>query len=240
MQTSLVLLPGMDGTGTLFRPLLRALDRSLSATVVSYPADEPLAYPALIALARRQLPQDRPYVIVGESYSGPIAVSLAAEHPKGLIGLVVCASFVSNPLPWLRPLSSLTSVLPIRLAQRLLAPRLLLGSSATPELLRLFREAMAPVTASVLRARIHDVMTTDVSGSLGKVGVPMMYVQAMEDRLVPRAASKRFLSAAPDAAVAQIAAPHAVLQCAPQDAARLILDFVSGLSQAGGTPTTRS
>ena len=37
----LVLLPGMDGTGILFEPLLEILPSDLHAKVVSYPVNEP-------------------------------------------------------------------------------------------------------------------------------------------------------------------------------------------------------
>ena len=104
MTPSLVLLPGMDGTGDMFRPLLDAFGGTLSSVVVSYPSTEPLRYSELVALARESLPTNGPYVLLGESFSGPIAVTLAAEHPDGLTGLILCASFVSNPIPWLRPL----------------------------------------------------------------------------------------------------------------------------------------
>ena len=37
MTVSLVLLPGLDGTGELFQPLLRALPNELQPIVLSYP-----------------------------------------------------------------------------------------------------------------------------------------------------------------------------------------------------------
>ena len=38
----LVLLPGMDGTGRLFGPLLAALPPGIDGEPVAYPRDEPL------------------------------------------------------------------------------------------------------------------------------------------------------------------------------------------------------
>jgi hypothetical protein len=44
----LLLLPGMDGTGRLFGPLLRALQPTLSPVVVAYPVDQPYGYAELL------------------------------------------------------------------------------------------------------------------------------------------------------------------------------------------------
>lgn len=51
-KTTLVLLPGMDGTGEQFQPFLRALGPSTSTVVISYPTAEPLTYAELEAVVR--------------------------------------------------------------------------------------------------------------------------------------------------------------------------------------------
>lgn len=57
--TSIILLPGLDGTGVLFKPLVGfVLDR---------------------------LP-DSEFVLLGESFSGPIALRVAARKPAGVCG----------------------------------------------------------------------------------------------------------------------------------------------------------
>jgi pimeloyl-ACP methyl ester carboxylesterase len=101
----------MDGTGDLFAPLIDAFGDTIACTVVRYP-DEPLDYAGHEAIARAALPTHRPYVILGESFSGPIAVSIAGSEPPGLVGYVLCASFVTCPrtvLKLLRPFLGLGS-----------------------------------------------------------------------------------------------------------------------------------
>jgi pimeloyl-[acyl-carrier protein] methyl ester esterase len=231
MPPSLVLLPGMDGTGDMFRPLLDAFGSSLSSVVVSYPCTEPLRYAELVALVRESLPTNSPYVLLGESFSGPIAVTLAAERPDGLIGLILCASFVSNPIPWLRPLRTLVGFLPIRAGLRLQGPNRLFGRSETPELRRLFFEAARQVSTPVLRMRICEALNVDVSPLLGSVHVPVMYIQATEDRFLTQAVADHFSRAAPTAKLVRIESPHGVLQCVPREAARLIAEFVRAVSR---------
>ena len=52
MPLQLVLLPGMDGTGDLFDPLLSALPAAPPPVVLRYPAREPLDYPCLLYTSR--------------------------------------------------------------------------------------------------------------------------------------------------------------------------------------------
>src|SRR5436309_344825 len=98
-MVALVLLPGMHGTGELFAEFTAALGSEHEAIAVSYPQDRPLDYAQLESIVRSRLPADRPFVILGESFSGPIAISIAASAPRGLRGIILCVSFAKNPLP---------------------------------------------------------------------------------------------------------------------------------------------
>ena len=86
---TLVLLPGMDGSGLFFRDFIAALGPSVRTVVVAYPPDRALDYAALEAIAHQSIPADQPFILVGESFSGPIAIGLAALWPERLAGLVL-------------------------------------------------------------------------------------------------------------------------------------------------------
>jgi hypothetical protein len=76
----LVLLPGLDGTGTLFKPFQNAIGPDCPTRVIAYPPNRVLGYPELVALVRPQLPVDEPYVLLGESLSDPITLRIATER----------------------------------------------------------------------------------------------------------------------------------------------------------------
>src|ERR1043165_4573138 len=103
-MVALVVLPGMDGTATPRADFAAAVGPAIEPHIVSYPPDPTLGYAELEALARASLPTDRPYVLLGESFSGPIAISIAASRPRYLVGLILCVTFASNPLPVLGPM----------------------------------------------------------------------------------------------------------------------------------------
>ena len=91
-----MLLPGLDGTGKLFANFLAVLPPTIEARVIDYPTDEPLTYEQLELRVRAALPSDRPFVLLGESFGGPIAIRIAASPPPGLAGLILCGTFASR------------------------------------------------------------------------------------------------------------------------------------------------
>jgi hypothetical protein len=62
----LVLLPGLDGTGSLLCGLRDALDPSIRTIDISYPLYRELDYAALEEFARSRLPRRKPFVLLAE------------------------------------------------------------------------------------------------------------------------------------------------------------------------------
>lgn len=231
-QPTLVLLPGMDGTGELFKPLVTTLGSEYPTRVVRYP-NAPVGYAALTAVARRWLPTQTPFVLLGESFSAPIAIALAALQPPNLRGLVLCGAFARNPRPWL--LSALYPLLRIPLDLMVppaLANYLLLGRHATKHLRAMLYSASTQVGARTLQARLRAVHSVDVCGKLPAIKVPLLYLLAEQDRIVPAAALQAMLQHRPDMRVVSVSAPHMLLQTAPRTAANAIIAFLHEVRKA--------
>lgn len=222
----MVLLPGMDGTGQLFDGFVEALGSEVRSAVVSYPPDQALDYTKLEKIARSRLPADGPFVLVAESFSGPIAVSIAASAPRGLRALVLCCSFVRNPRPELVALRPFTRFLPVRAIPSAFVIRALLGRFSTPGLRSALARVLTQVSPAALRARIRAVLRVDVVARSSQVRVPVLYLRASEDRVVPRAASRLISRVMPGARIVELSAPHFLLQAAPREAARHIRGFL--------------
>jgi pimeloyl-[acyl-carrier protein] methyl ester esterase len=223
---ALVLLPGMDGSGDLFAGFIAALGDRITPLVLSYPADQILSYEGLADFARKQLPDDQPYVLLGESFSGPVAIALAAERPPGLRGLILCCTFARNPVPLFRHCASLISFLPVSSRLSGLALPFLLGHHATPALRQALRSALDRLQPAVLRARMRAVLAVDYTAQLCKVAVPVLYLQAAQDRVVPRASACLIASLLPSVSVVAIPGPHLLLQAAPVQAASAVRQFL--------------
>ncbi len=220
----LVLLPGLDGTGRLFAPLLTELPQWLDPKVITYPADEPLPYEALLESIRATLPAG-PFFVLGESFSGPLAVLLAAAEPTRVRGVVLAASFATSPV-WL-PLAALwcRSVI-FRWQPRFALRALLTGRDAPPELLSELAAALASVSAGVIAFRVRQIAKVDARAALRASTAPLLYLRATHDRLVRRRSLDQIAQVRPDCESVALDAPHFVLQRQPERAAAAIASFI--------------
>ena len=90
---TVVLLPGLDGTGDLFQPLVDTAPPDVRPLVVKLPHLG--SYADLLDAIRDQLPDGR-FIILGESFSGPLALQIARELPERVTAVILCNSFVSR------------------------------------------------------------------------------------------------------------------------------------------------
>jgi pimeloyl-[acyl-carrier protein] methyl ester esterase len=235
---SLVLLPGMDGTGRLFDPFLDELPAALSATVVRYPVDRPLGYADLEPLVESALPTAGPFVLLAESFSGPLALRVAARgHPR-LVAVVVVGSFARSPVG--RCLSSLRHVIgswcfrfapPSWLIRRFLA-----GADAPAELVAAARTAAAAVAPAAMAKRIREVLAVDVRSLLPETHVPVLYIAGSRDRLIAPRSVEDFQTLGGPFQSATLDAPHLILQTQPAAAAQLIEQFLKTRCRPAGEP----
>jgi pimeloyl-[acyl-carrier protein] methyl ester esterase len=225
-----VLMPGLDGTGRLFEPLRQAVGDRAETLTVSYPEHEALTYAELLPRVERLLPKAGGFVLIAESFSGPLALALAAESPARLAGVVLCNTFVTPPV-WrglgLAPLSLLTRLSPPDLLLR----RYLVGDDASAEALERARAATEAVAPAVLAARIDEVLRVDARAWLEACEAPLLYLRGEQDRLVPERCLEEILQLRPQAAVARIDGPHLLLQAAPEACAQRIERFAQKLER---------
>jgi pimeloyl-ACP methyl ester carboxylesterase len=211
-MTTIVLLPGMDGTGTLYEPLHKALNSSCKLLVLTYPPDQALDYAELEILVQTQLPQDEDYILLGESFSGPIAISIAATKPVRLKALILCATFACNPYPWMAGFRFVLPYLPTRLAPLRVLSHILLGRFASKELCMQLADALARVRPASLKARLHAVLSCDVREKLQAIKVPVLYLQANRDRLIPVSVHADIKTQLHEMETCRYDAPHFLLQ----------------------------
>lgn len=224
-MVALVLLPGLDGTGLLFADLIASL-KEVRPVVVTYPTDKVLDYAELETLIHSYLPSEQSYFLLAESFSGPIAISIAASSPPGLKGVILCCSFARNPLPLFAPFRFVLDVIPTVPLPMTLLNYFLLGRFSTSALRAELRRTLTQVDPKVLGARARETLSADNSALLSSIHVPILYLRAREDRIVSRVASELVVSRAPQTKVIEFVAPHFLLQVRPTEAAAAILEFM--------------
>jgi pimeloyl-ACP methyl ester carboxylesterase len=226
-MTTLVLLPGMDGSGLLFANFVAAL--AANTQVVSYPPDQPLDYSGLEKLIEAALPTE-PFILLGESFSGPLAISLASRSLPGLRGVVLVCTFAKSPGPPMKPfIRKLFSRLPIGWTPVFIASRLLMGRFDSPSLRMQLDAATCDVSGPVWRTRMDAILGLDVTAALSKLTLPILYLRATEDRVVPKAAFDAIAAANRAVKLVEIEGPHALLQTKPHESAIAIRTFANDI-----------
>ena len=226
---TLVLLPGLDGTGLLFKNFVEVLTGRVETQVVSYPVDEPLGYAELDALVRKTLPTNRAYVVLGESFSGPIAIRLGANPPAGMVGLVLCVTFARSPHPLLSWLKPWAGSVPVKGLPAWIRAPFMWGGWASNQEPQEVMQATAAVDEAVFRQRIAAVLGVDETSALARIRMPTLVLRASEDHVVPRAASEHILGVLPAAELVEIPGPHLLLQMRPAECAAVVTRFLERL-----------
>jgi pimeloyl-[acyl-carrier protein] methyl ester esterase len=227
-RPKLVLSPGLDGTGELFRWFTDALPPAFDARVVRFPLDVCLPERKLAGIIRLAYPARDPFVLLAESFSTPLAIQCAADHPQNLKGLILCAGFATNPL---RFWSSTVGLSLAHIAFRLRIPAFavktwLLGTSALPELVRAVQRSVSKVRSRVLIDRLQQVVSCDVQSDLSKIEIPMLYLRAADDRLIPESCLDAILEIKAKTEVVSVPGPHLLLQREPKRTADVVTNFL--------------
>lgn len=230
--TTLVLLPGLDGTGNLFARFVSTLTPRLDARIVRYPADRLLSYTDLFSSVVDAIPQSQPFVLLAESFSTPVAAMIAATNPASLKGLIVCAGFIRSPVRgWLRYTKSLVQPPLFRMPPpKFVLEHFLIGADAPHELRDEVRCTLRTVAPEVMAFRVRAVMGCDAAREFSRIRVPTLYLQAEQDRLVSKASFEEIQQLKPDTILAVVGAPHFVLQREPHKAAERIAEFIADLA----------
>jgi pimeloyl-ACP methyl ester carboxylesterase len=196
--------------------------------VVSYPPDAVLGQDELLALVRARLPRGR-FALVAESFSGPLAIRLAAERPPGLVALVLAATYLHTPLdPFLHPVRGLVGARLFGLPLPAAAVRwFMAGIDAPDALVAEVQRSVAAVTPAVMAGRAADALRVDVRADLAGVDAPILLLAPTRDRLIRTDVADELLAIRPDAEVALLEAPHMILQRCPHASLARIEEFLA-------------
>lgn len=224
----LVLLPGLDGTGELFSPFIETFPDRDRISVISYPTDYHIPFEQLEDYIIARLPNDRPMIILGESYSGPVALKLAARNDLNILAVILVATFARFPLT---PIKFVSRLLPLSLLLRLPIPAFIIryfcfGAKTTQALSQQLRNSVRSNKPGILARRARDGATVNVTSLLGNINKPCLYIRASKDKLVPVQAMYELQGYLPDLVTMTIDGPHFILQTEPQKCRKTIQGFL--------------
>jgi pimeloyl-[acyl-carrier protein] methyl ester esterase len=219
--TPIILLPGMDGTGELLRALADQLALHRPVQLFAYPLDRTLSYAELTTYVVERAP-NRPFVVLGESFSGPIAIEIAATDPRAA-GLVLASSFARHPLPAL--FAALAGLLDLRWLPKRIIATALMGSTATPELTARLHRVLPALPHEVLQFRAREVLRVDKRDRLREIACPVLCLHGRFDYLVNRRQVDEIVTAQACCQVHWFDSAHMLLATHPEAAVKAINHF---------------
>lgn len=222
----IVFMPGLDGTGISFEPIAKLLPPTAAATVITYPNVEQ-SFEETVNSAAAQFPEDQDCLVIAESFSGPVAIELLASGRVKAKGLILVATFAHSPRKTLLPfLCSLPLNVFLGRPVPELCLSLLLGKGEfLRKLMPMWKQIQAAVSPRVLAHRIGVVREVDVTTRLPNLPIPVCYIQALNDAIVPSTALSVFAAALPELIVRKLEGPHLILQAQPAQAVAIIQEF---------------
>lgn len=216
-QLQLVLLPGMDGTGKLFEPLLRILPKEIQAKAVAYP-ESLKSFAQYVQFACHEVSAAGDVLLVAESFSGPIAVAVLRNPPPNLRAIVLVATFAKTPRAFLRRLSMMVPGALIRAFAPAAIKLFCANGNAYEQVVRCAAGVVSHLPTEMLRERLKllSELPSDLKSVLEQSSLPILILEPAHDQLVPESS---FLSVGlrSSAKVKKIAGPHFLLQCCPKE-----------------------
>lgn len=188
------------------------------------------------------MPAARKPVIVAESFSGPIALSLLAAHPDRFAGAVLSATYARPPMGLVVSVAHklrLSAFVNPVMNEQILRLFCLNGVSDLG-LIRDIVEVVRPIDRATMGSRLRAMVRMDAAPHLADVRCPVLVLSATRDRVVRRRFSQSLLASLPDVVHREIEGPHLLLQAAPRACAEAISEFLSArcATAAGQSPAS--
>ena len=226
VKTTLVLLPGLDGTEIFFGPLLCHLPAWIEPLIITYPASGNNDYKELLTIVMSQVVNLKSFVILGLSFGGPLALMVASRCPSQVAGVILCASFVTSPRPRLAQFRFAVSAPLIVLARALRRTRLYISGYASTEFRRAKAISWRRVNSTELASRARSALSVDARPQLRECRARLMYIVCMRDEVISRASLNEILAISPQTKVEELDGPHFALFTNPVQSAACIVNFL--------------
>ncbi len=236
VKTTLVLLPGLDGTEIFFGPLLRHLPSWVDPVVIVYPTSGNNDYRDLLPIVMNKVANLKSFVILGWSFGGPLALMVESRCPSKVSGVILCGSFVTPPNPWLVPFRPVLSAPLIAVVRTIRRARLLVPGYATSEFRRAKALTWERVSSRELASRSRAALSVDVRQQLRECSARLMYLASSRDEVISRARLNEILALAPQTQVAEIEGLHFALYTNPVQSAACIVNFLCEIGEDMSNP----
>ncbi len=95
-KIKIILLPVFDGTGILFKPFVDLCPPGFETDIVKLPTEGNQSYEDLSQKILKKIPEKYQYILLGESFSGTIAIKIASNQPPNLLVVILVSTFIRS------------------------------------------------------------------------------------------------------------------------------------------------
>ncbi|MCI0446638.1 alpha/beta hydrolase [bacterium] len=200
--TTIVLVPGLDGTALLFYRQIPLLAKHFHVVTFPLPDDSNCTMQSLMESLHQVIDEavhqrKEKVILCGESFGGALSLSFALNYPELLGGLLIVNSFplirkriqlhaaplILKAMPWF----AMETV-------RKFTQWKLHSPHALPEDLKEFHKCMRNVGKKGYVRRLEILKTYDIRDRLFQITTPTLFLAAELDRLVPSIREATFMS----------------------------------------------
>lgn len=223
---TLVLMPGLDGTGKLFAPIIPLLKQHFRLQIVTYPDLD--KFSDYVDCALSQLPTSSEYSLIAESFSGPVALALMAHRPELIGPSVLSSTFVRSPLAELTHMSNYIpeQMFSIGALGQFCLDVYEVEDEDFSETQPLPLNVTEQLDGVLLKNRIAALSRIDISALLPGIEVPILYLHGIHDRIVSDKDAAMLQTHLPNIKRVDLDGPHLLLQTRPQECAEQILQHL--------------
>lgn len=229
---NILLLPGADGTGVLFEPLLKQIEASGSESFnfdssnidiinLNYDKCGQLLDQSLSIQARRIEKRyiNKSVMIIAESYSGLLAYELLTRQNLNITQVVFVASFLSTPNKFASIAAKLNPEWlesALKFTPDWIWGRVLFGKWQNEYLRALFMDAMNQTPNQLLQQRLNNIAIVKLPAMT--INVPCLYLRGKQDNLVSTKNVALFHNLFTNFEHRELEGTHFLLQTNPKEA----------------------
>ena len=219
-------MPGLDGTGKLFAPIIPILEPHFNLVVMTYPDLD--SFNDYVDHALNQLPPTPGYSLIAESFSGPVAMAVMGQRGDQIGPSVLCATFARSPLATMTRMASYipSQVFSIGALNEFCLDVYEVKEEDFSETQPLPLNVTEQLDGSLLKHRIEVMSRIDVSAVLPSINVPVLQLHGIRDRIVSEHDAKMIEDYLPIVKRIDVDTPHLLLQTLPRHCSELIYKFV--------------
>ncbi len=220
MKTDVVLLPGLHGSTALYDAFVALAPPWARCRPLPLPTLGEQGFDGLAATLESELRHLEGFVLVGESFSGPIAARLAARLGQKVALLVLCNPVVEIGFelsPKLAASILVSPAMPVWCAAVAL-------SGGDRSLARAALREVRLLSKETLRGRLSAVFSAAAVDFSSYLVAPLLSILGTRDRLVSQARARDVCAKVPFGTLVELDAPHLVVQTKPAEVWDAITD----------------